>query len=257
MTELKKQYLFIKDNLDNLSKDEEYLSFIKSNPFLSHKTTFDQVYNLSNIAIIQYPNILKFKSQIKKMAQDLKIDLNHLKINKENWVKDIYSDDSKKINDIEDKILDLFRLIPDNLKKEQINIVFKTIPLSYSINNEVFINIDQKDDLIVSEIAHELGHILERQNPEIKQKCFDFVKSRSNKLIQLGDISDHSSNYQDPSLLVYDGRFFDPYVGKIYNDNQTEVLSMGLQMLILNPELFLFRDCEHFKFVANILGENL
>lgn len=252
--ELETQYIMIKDNLENLSKDSDYLSFIQQNSFLSAKPIFDQIYNLANVAIIQYPNIVKSKNQLKTLAKELKVNLSYLKVNKKNWVKDVYVDNELKLKDIEYRLNDLFSLIPDSYKKQKINIILDSIPVSYSMNNEIFINIDQECDLILSEIAHELGHILERQNPEIQAKCLKFILSRSQELVPINDIADDSDKYSDPDkLLVYNGRFFDPYVGKVYDDKQTEVLSMGLQMLILNPELFLFRDCEHFKLIIDIL----
>ncbi len=99
-------------------------------------------------------------------------------------------------------------------------------------------------------IYHELGHILEFSNPELKDAANDFVVSRATGAPKsLNKIT--KSNLYDPKEMAYPGKFTHPYVGSVNSEGWTEVWSMGLQDFS-DPknmaELF-YADPEHFNLI--------
>ena len=57
----------------------------------------------------------------------------------------------------------------------------------------------------------------------------------------------------DKTEKVFKDKFLDPYCGKIYSDNSTEIVSMGLQYLTENPGKFADEDPEYFDLMIDIL----
>ena len=54
--------------------------------------------------------------------------------------------------------------------------------------------------------------------------------------------------------VVKKDKFIDPYMGKIYNDGATELLSMGLEMLYRNPTKLAREDPELFNLILKIIN---
>jgi hypothetical protein len=55
---------------------------------------------------------------------------------------------------------------------------------------------------------------------------------------------------------AYKDSFFDPYVGKVYDHDASEVVSMGIQMLADPNELYILmtKDPEHFKYLLGVIS---
>jgi hypothetical protein len=102
-------------------------------------------------------------------------------------------------------------------------------------------------------LFHELGHFLEFENPGIAKAAEAWVKSRATgKLSKLKDID---PDYGDDEVY-YPDKFIDPYVGRIYQDGSTEVVSMGIENFadpLKMAELYK-KDPEHFNFIMGILS---
>lgn len=122
---------------------------------------------------------------------------------------------------------------------------------------------------------HEICHGIEKYNPEIAAAIQEFRKHRvgDEKGRKMRDvqreISEALGRTYDPSLSAYDedevgyqddfGRAFGEgttqayYVGKIYDENTTEILSMGVQKLFEDPKGFAENDPEYCSFILGIL----
>lgn len=101
-------------------------------------------------------------------------------------------------------------------------------------------------------VLHEVAHRAEYKSPEISLANKDWVRARCLK----GGFSSDTAKLKDlvPNDVYKDGEvalqdtFIDPYVGKVYPDLATEVLSMGLERFTSKKELVKLytQDPEHF-----------
>lgn len=162
------------------------------------------------------------------------------------WIKDINSNSPlatpETVISACDLIESVTKIFPDYLKKNKVHIILSDIPPS-SFNpakNELVLNINQSRHNFISEIFHELGHVIEIQNPEIYNDSLSFIRKKS-------------GNQALVANQTYSGRFNHPFIGKVYDIPSTEVISMGLQLLYLNPIMFLFRDLDHYELIESIL----
>jgi len=105
-----------------------------------------------------------------------------------------------------------------------------------------------------STIFHEIGHHIEFESKELENAARDFVLSRAEgaprKLRELTG----NERYEDWEE-AYPDKFVNPYVGKIYENGSTEVLSMGVEHLVsVRQALRLYdADPEHFYFTVGAL----
>lgn len=104
----------------------------------------------------------------------------------------------------------------------------------------------------VTTAIHELGHRMERANPNIVELERQFYERRTKeeKAEWLG------LGYRKEEKTKKDN-FLDPYMGKDYASNgrkarSYELLSMGLQMYFTEPKT-LMKDPDMFKFISGIL----
>lgn len=102
-------------------------------------------------------------------------------------------------------------------------------------------------------LIHELGHAIEHFNPRIAERCREFLYSRTagRKCFLLKDI--YNDNRYDRSEVAIPDDFMEGYVGKLYLDGATEILSMGIEFLYDKPLPFLEQDEEHFRFIIAAL----
>jgi len=56
-----------------------------------------------------------------------------------------------------------------------------------------------------------------------------------------------------PSEIARPDKFLSPYMGKIYRDGSTEILSMGLQMFYQNPIKLAREDPDYFDFILTVI----
>jgi hypothetical protein len=103
-------------------------------------------------------------------------------------------------------------------------------------------------------LFHELGHHLEA-DPQVYAAANGFLLRRreSPTVYALSSLTGNRAYGRNEG--AYKDKFFDPYVGKVYRDNATEVFSMGLESFA-SPGLLAERmaaDPEHFKLIAGFL----
>jgi len=132
-------------------------------------------------------------------------------------------------------------------------------------------------------VIHELGHQLEGKQGWIKEMTNKWLKQRLGKgeealhlkieklesegnhvgarvvklnlkkyklrrLNEIQPLSDYKKNE-----VAFEDDFLDPYVGKVYDTGDTEIVSTGLQWMYKNPAEFHHRDPDHFDLILRIL----
>jgi len=112
--------------------------------------------------------------------------------------------------------------------------------------------------------VHELGHTLENVGSEWRgthwssrynETLTDYRKVRAEgaKPEKLKDLFP-GSGYQDSEITTKD-KFLSPYVGKVYDNNHTEILSMTVEEFYANPVNLLLGDDGSLRIVMRILRE--
>jgi hypothetical protein len=134
--------------------------------------------------------------------------------------------------------------------------------------------------------VHEFGHQLEGKKPWVKSMVNDWFKERLGKgLNALDETMDKMTDIEkakDPMKVLKIGQarrkyklrplnkiepngnyesyerafeddFLTPYVGKVYGDGETEIVSMGLEWMFKNPAEFHAKDPDHFDLILRIL----
>jgi hypothetical protein len=109
-----------------------------------------------------------------------------------------------------------------------------------------------------SVMAHEMGHVLEANHPEVLQQSAAFVARRTagEKPQRLRDITGNKA--YDPSEVTKPDKFHNAYVGKTYQDASgktyaTEVTSMGIERLHADPIEFAKNDPDYFDHTVKAL----
>lgn len=124
-------------------------------------------------------------------------------------------------------------------------------------SNRAYTNIDNiirlGPDSPTSTLLHETGHNFEFTNPKIKKAMNDFLERRTagetaESLKKLTGVKGYK-----PNEIAKKDKFIDPYMGKIYSDKSTEVLSMGIAYLYSNPAMLIEKDAELFDLIVNVL----
>ncbi len=102
---------------------------------------------------------------------------------------------------------------------------------------------------------HEFGHHIEYSTKEIQDIANEFVRAKAHtqspqRLSRITGNPDFGDNE-----VAYPGDFLSPYVGKIYNDGSTEVISMGLQQFADLDDMVQFyqNHPDHFRLILGIL----
>lgn len=177
-------------------------------------------------------------------------------LNTKQWIKEIYTEDSVSEDEailFGELVEDVVLCIHDNLKHKKFTVVLNKRESSFDINNYIlYINISKEIDTIVMELLHELGHIVELQNPSVLNKSLNFLSIKTNKTVE--EIDQLLVNKDNVWL---EGQFIEPYVGKIYKNKSTEVISMGFQYLYnsINNQMFENKDIQHYKLVYDLLKD--
>lgn len=107
-------------------------------------------------------------------------------------------------------------------------------------------------------IAHEAAHHLEFVNPEFRKAAESWRNSNA-LYLKPEKLSKLTGNKQyGDDELAYPGRYVDPYVGKVYQNGDTEVISVGVQLFFDPAKLKRFRDKSpsHFHLVLGMLLAN-
>ena len=120
-------------------------------------------------------------------------------------------------------------------------------------NRSVHINANTR----LSTVVHEIVHDLEFAYPDISAKTKAFLKSRANGQSpqQLRKLTGNKG--YGPREVAYEDSWSknggSHYMGKLYPDNATELLTMGVERMINDPKSFADQDPEYFRFVLTIL----
>lgn len=103
-------------------------------------------------------------------------------------------------------------------------------------------------------LYHEMAHHAEFEDKALEKVAGDWVKSRaSGDMRSLRDIT--GSKFYKRSEKAYPDEFITPYVGKIYRDGGTEVLSVGMEHFA-SPELMVrlaAKDPDHFALILGMM----
>jgi len=105
----------------------------------------------------------------------------------------------------------------------------------------------------MASIIHEFGHHLEDSNRKIKEKILNFFRDRT-KNQSPKRISKRGQSYE-----IIPDKFLDPYMGRLYYDGATEILSLGLEF-ISSPKKYyklMVKDPEYFSLIMDIIRGQL
>jgi predicted metal-dependent hydrolase len=110
------------------------------------------------------------------------------------------------------------------------------------------------DKAPVEVVVHEAAHWLEESDPKIHDKVQKFFENRTagEKWQKLSELTGNS-NYSDNEVAKPD-KWLKAYMGKKTNsDKNSEILSMGMEMMYKDPAGFARADPEYFAFIYNTL----
>lgn len=274
--ELKSLILTLKEHTERVSQSEEYRELLANIPSLKGRTPFDTLTSVPDFTLCEYPDLLNYKKFYKEKyksalsyfsissLEDLipKFDLNIS--SSENSVNEVYGDlsdeDSDKFMYALEFSLSLFNEKYKDLVGK-VDFVIENRNAAYpgfEGAKEVKIAFNKDVKTLSSFISHEFAHLIEASNPSLKLISAEFLKKRvyQEDTVILSDFCEENGlNYSGAAkqIEVFPGSFIDPYVGRTYVHDNTEVFSIGVQALILDPVNFLFKDAEHFELTWNFL----
>lgn len=108
--------------------------------------------------------------------------------------------------------------------------------------------------------VHEIGHVLENLNPNIHKAAVAFLEERcgDEPLVDMGQKFPEQGykQFEMGRKDKFDSVFDEDkayYVGKDYSNQNTEVVSMGLEKMFDDPAGFAAKDPEYFRFISAIL----
>jgi hypothetical protein len=103
-------------------------------------------------------------------------------------------------------------------------------------------------------LEHEFGHGIEDQNKDVKLAVAEFLSKRTanDKVEPIKTKKRKDAFYADGEMCKPD-KFVSRYMGKIYEDGGTELMSMGCEYLAREPHTLLAQDPEMFHFILGTL----
>ena len=109
-------------------------------------------------------------------------------------------------------------------------------------------------------LLHEVAHRAEYSNPEVSLASKDWIRARALAAGNSGTVGSRlkditGSDFYDKEEIAVEDHFVSPYVGKLYPDAATEVLSVGLEHFDDPGRMLQLyrRDPEHFFLVLGSL----
>ncbi len=116
-------------------------------------------------------------------------------------------------------------------------------------------SMERPPERIKMSVWHELGHFIEFENPELAKMAANWVFDRATGAEMPLNLMPGQSIYDDDEM-VYPDHFADPYIGKIYSDGTTEVISVGMESFVDEQSMLaLFdRDPDHFALMLAVLN---
>ncbi len=183
----------------------------------------------------------RFSSEARKLVQvDLPTNLNveiKDKKNKSRWDEGIQS-------------LSLMVSIPGLTSKVKVKGLPEEDKRSYYNNADKTVSMGNDDP---GTVIHELSHWIEYSVPEIKKEVVEFYNRRTKgeKAVKMRDATGIKS-YRDTEITKVD-KWMRPYMGIVYPDKSTEILSMGLELMYRNPVALAKQDPEMFDFIYSVV----
>ena len=103
------------------------------------------------------------------------------------------------------------------------------------------------EDGFAKDIYHEMGHHIEYEDKRIAKAASDWRDKRATG--SASPLRGYSNEIAIP------GNYVSPYVGKIYHNGCTEVISVGLEAFSSSEKMLRFyeKDKEHFQFIMGVI----
>jgi len=102
-------------------------------------------------------------------------------------------------------------------------------------------------------VVHEMGHWMEDKFPKVKELAHKFLDRRTaGESNQLLSSLVPGAGYK-PDEVTKPDKFINPYVGKDYGADGSEVVSMGLEALYQDAGRFARQDPDHFDLIYRII----
>lgn len=104
-------------------------------------------------------------------------------------------------------------------------------------------------------MVHELGHWLDHENKTLERLATEYLdfRTKGERAIPINTIPGYENSGFGDSEISKPDKFIRPYIGKIYPDRSTEVISMGLEFMYKDPIDFYRKDPHHFKFIYDVM----
>lgn len=216
---------------------KEIDKLLKTNPPLADILSENKLKELESAS----EEFKRFSSEARKLVQvDLPTNLNvevKDKKNKSRWGEGIQS-------------LSLMVSIPGLTSRVKVKGLPEGDKRSYYNNADKTVSMGNDDP---GTVIHELSHWIEYSVPEIKKEVVEFYGRRTTgeKAVKLKDVTGIKS-YRDNETTKVD-KWMRPYMGKVYPDKSTEILSMGLELMYRNPVALAKQDPEMFDFIYSVV----
>jgi hypothetical protein len=201
-------------------------------------------------------------------------DKGPIKTFKEPKIKEVFKDASVDKKDAEVVIRalnEVCSLIPDKYKKNvpPVTVLIRQggpgqVSIASLDKSILVLNVRNNKVLQAAEAFHEYVHLIERFNKKLMKGSNDFLKSRrvDAQKRTLKEICEKYNKHFRPdagSIEVYEDHFMDAYAGRVYGDLDgptpvpTEVLTVGCEVMMLDPIGFAVKDRDYFNFIARFL----
>jgi hypothetical protein len=112
--------------------------------------------------------------------------------------------------------------------------------------------LEAKADVSVKTMIHEMGHVIEGSDLDLRRACLEFLHERrgTEALRPLTTLCP-GYGYRAHELAFKD-RLLDPYIGKLYLDHSTEVFTTGLELLYEDPIRVAKGDPGYFDLIMRL-----
>ena len=124
---------------------------------------------------------------------------------------------------------------------------------AYSSLGEIYIN----ERTPIQTAVHEITHILETQNPGWQKEATDFRdrRTKGEQVVYLK--KEYPTLDYDPDEVAFRDKWMERgeksiYCGKVYRHGTTEIMTRGVERLVLDPFKFATEDPDYFDFMVNM-----
>lgn len=130
---------------------------------------------------------------------------------------------------------------------------------AYAIAETSRLNIGREDNPSEyrATFFHELGHFVEFESESARAAAESFIRARatSDEMLSMNDLVPEMGGTYGDDEFAYPGSFIHPYVGVVYENGATEVISMGLERFSSPERMLQFykQDQEHFALILGII----